>query len=136
LANKGLWVANTPANTQAIGLTYQHKYFDVGFFHKRVGDMWNDNTAVNGATVNQVIPIEPFNVTNLFFNYTLKNGSRFDQTKFRLSVNNLLDNHNITSLTQAIKGTTFAPGPNDTLGLLPARSISMTVTFGFSPKGR
>ena len=136
LANKGLWVANTPANTQAMGLTYQQKYFDVGIFHKRVGDMWNDNTGTNGATVNQVIPIQPFNVTNVFFNYTLRNGSRFDQTKFRLSVNNLLDNQNITSITQATKGTVFAPGPNDTLGLMPGRSISMTVTLGFSPRGR
>jgi iron complex outermembrane receptor protein len=98
--------------------------------------MWNDNTGTNGATVNQVIPIQPFNVTNMFLNYTLRNGSRFDQTKFRLSVNNLLDNHNITSVTQAAKGTVFTPGPNDTLGLMPGRSVSMTVTFAFSPKGK
>jgi iron complex outermembrane receptor protein len=96
--------------------------------------MWNDNTAVNGATVNQVIPIALFNVSNLFFNYTIRKGSRWDQTKFRFSINNLLDNHNITSVTQAAKGTVFLPGPNDTLQLLPGRSITMSVTLGLTPR--
>jgi iron complex outermembrane receptor protein len=136
LPNKGLWVANTPSDTQAVGLVYQQKYFDVGFFHKRVGDMWNDNTALSGSTVNQVIPIEPFNVSNVFFNYTIRNGSRWDQTKFRFGVNNLFDNHNIIGVTQVAKGTVFLPGPGDTLGLLPGRSITMMVTLGFAPKGR
>jgi hypothetical protein len=110
--------------------------FDVGFFNKQVGPMWNDNTAVNGSTLNQVIPIAPFNVTNLFFNFTLKNGSRFDQTKFRLSFNNLFDQHNITNVTQVVKGPIYTPGPGDTLGMLPGRSITLTITFGYSPKGR
>jgi iron complex outermembrane receptor protein len=136
LPNKGLWVANTPSNTEAVGVTYQQKYFDVGFFNKRVGPMWNDNTAVNGATLNQVIPITPFNITNLFFNFTLRKSSHFDQTKFRLSVNNLFDQHNITSVTQVVKGPIYTPGPGDTLGLLPGRSITLTITFGYSPKGR
>ena len=136
LPSKGLWVANTPSDTEAVGLVYQQKYFDVGFFHKRVGDMWNDNTALNGATVNQVIPIQPFNVSNFFFNYTIRKGSRWDQTKFKFGVNNLFDNHNITSVTQVAKGTAFLPGPNDTLQLLPGRSITMSITLGFSPKGR
>jgi iron complex outermembrane receptor protein len=98
--------------------------------------MWNDNTATNGAALNQVIPISPFNVTNLFFNFTLRNTSRLDQTKFRLSVNNLFDHHDITSLTQVVKGPVFTPGPGDTLGLLPGRSVTLTITFGYSPKGR
>jgi iron complex outermembrane receptor protein len=136
LPNKGLWVANTPSDTEAVGLVYQQKNFDLGFFHKRVGDIWNDNTALNGATVNQVIPIQPFSVSNIFFNYTIRKGSRWDQTKFRFGVNNLLDNHNITSITQAAKGTVYLPGPGDTLQLLPGRSVTMSVTLGFAPKGR
>jgi iron complex outermembrane receptor protein len=134
LPNKGLWVSNTPSNTEALGLTYQHKYFDVGFFNKRVGPMWNDNTAANGSTLNQVIPIQAFNVTNLFFNFTLKNSTHFDQTKFRLSFNNLFDQHNITSVTQVAKGPAYIPGPGDTLGLLPGRSVTLTVSFGYSPR--
>jgi iron complex outermembrane receptor protein len=136
LPSTGLWVANTPSNTEAFGATYKFKNFDLGFFHKRVGQMWNDNTATNGAALNQVIPISPFNVTNLFFNFTLRNTSRLDQTKFRLSVNNLFDHHDITSLTQVVKGPVFTPGPGDTLGLLPGRSVTLTITFGYSPKGR
>src|SRR5262249_3083344 len=81
LPSTGLWVANTPSNTEAIGLTYKIRGFDMGFFHKRVGQLWNDNAATNGATLNQVIPISPFNVTNLFFNFTLRKFERFDQTK-------------------------------------------------------
>jgi iron complex outermembrane receptor protein len=136
LPSNGLWVANTPSNTEALGISYHQKYFDVGFFNKRVGPMWNDNTATNGSTLNQVIPIDPFNITNLFFNFTLRNHSHFDQTKFRLSVNNLFDQHNITSVTQVVKGPVYTPGPGDTLGLLPGRSITLTITFGYSPKGR
>jgi iron complex outermembrane receptor protein len=134
LPSKGLWVANTPSNTEAFGATYQHKLFDIGLFHKRVGPMWNDNTGTNGATINQVIPIAPFNVTNLYFNFTLRNTEHFDHTKFRLTVNNLFDHHNITSVTQALKGPIYSPGPNDTLALLPGRSVTLTVTFGYSPK--
>jgi len=46
----------------------------------------------------------------------------------------LLDNHNITNITQAAKGSVFLPGPNDTLQLLPGRSVTMTVTLGLSPR--
>jgi iron complex outermembrane receptor protein len=134
LPNNGLWVANTPSDTEAVGLVYQQKYFDVGFFHKRVGDLWNDNTGLTGATVNQVIPIQPFSVSNFFFNYTIRKGSRWDQTKFKFGINNLFDNRNITSITQAAKGTAFLPGPGDTLQFLAGRSITMTVTLGLAPR--
>ena len=134
LPSTGLWVANTPSNTQAVGLSYKVRDWDMGFFHKRVGDMWNDNTATNGATINQVIPISPFNVTNVFLNFTLRKWERFNQTKFRLSVNNLFDHHDITSVTQVAKGPVYLPGPGDTLGLLPGRSVTLTITFGLAAK--
>jgi len=134
--NYNLWVASTPSDTEAFGLTYQQKYFDIGIFNKRVGSMWNDATAANGGTANQVVPIDPFNVTNLYFNYTLRKGSRFDQTKFRLSFNNLFDTRSITTVTQAAKASVYTPGNGDFLGLLPGRSITMSVTVGFSIRGR
>jgi iron complex outermembrane recepter protein len=129
--NDGKWVANTPENTVALGLSYQQKYVDAGIFNKRVGSMWNDN-----GTFNQVIPIDPFNVTNLFFNYTVRNGSRLDQSKVRLSFNNLFDQHNFTTVTQAASGPNYVPGPADTLGILPGRSVVLSVTLGYSPKNR
>jgi len=128
-ANKGLWVANSPANTEAFGFTYQQKHFDLGIFDKRIGPMWNDNTPYN-----QVVPINPFSVTNLYLNYNLRNGSRFDQTKFRISFNNLLDNHNIVGDQQAAGGAAYVVGSNDLLQLLPGRSVTMSIIVGFSPR--
>jgi iron complex outermembrane receptor protein len=146
----GLWVQNTPSNTETEGVTYQRKGLDFGLFNKRVGTLYEDN----GQYHNQAT-IEPFSLTNLFFNYTIKSGSKFDQTKIRLSFNNLFDRQNITSesitgnaLTQNLSGngTTYVDpfntvgatpiAPGDNIGVLPGRSVMLSVTFGFSPKGR
>lgn len=77
----------------------------------------------------------------------------FDETKLRLSFNNLFDEHSITgdsitgtALTQSItaNGTTYTDpfnttGPTpiaggDNISVLPGRSIMLSVTFGLSPK--
>ena len=56
----GLWVATTPRNTEAVGLTYRLKGWDLGFFNKRVGGMWNDNgTHQPGRRHRSVQRIEP-----------------------------------------------------------------------------
>ncbi len=143
-----LWVANTPTDTEAESITYQKKGFDIGLLNKRVGTQRLDNGSYhNQGTIN------PFNVTNAFLNYTVRRGSRFDQTKIRLSVNNLFDQHNFTnygiggSVASApalvANGTTYADsfntaGPTlingaDTVSILPGRSIVLSVTFGFTP---
>ena len=127
-ANGGLWIANTPKNTEAIGLTYQVKGWDMGMFNKRVGTMYNDN-----GTINQAVAIDPFNVTNLFFNYTFRGQSSLRGTKIRFAVNNLFNQNSIVGV---VPGSTKsnAPSPSDILTLLPARSISVTMTFGYAPK--
>ncbi len=131
------WVANTPSDTEAFGLSYQQKHFDAGIFDKRVGKMWNDLKLASGATYNQIIPIDSFSVTNIYFNYVLANGSHFRETKLRLSVNNLFDNHNIVGVTQAINtAAVYTPGPADQLSMLPGRSITGTITIGYSPRNR
>jgi iron complex outermembrane receptor protein len=106
----------------------------------------------NGQYHNQAI-IPTFNTVNSFINYTIRNRSIFDQTKIRLSANNLLDSHNIQSLSLAgspstvtIPGTTTTDmfntnGPTainggDTPGLMAGRSFAVTVTFGFAPRER
>jgi iron complex outermembrane receptor protein len=89
--------------------------------------MWNDN----GST-NQAVEISPFNITNLFFNYTVKE-SRLRGTKFRFGINNLFNQHNIIGVTPASTSTSV-PSPGDTLLLVPARSFSVTMTAGYSPK--
>ena len=126
-ANGGLWIANTPKNTESVGLTYQARNWDIGMFNKRVGSMYNDN-----GTVNQAFLIDPFNVTNLFFNYTFKGESSLRGTKIRFGINNLLDQHSVVGIGAASTKSNV-PAPGDILTLLPARSISITMTFGYAP---
>jgi iron complex outermembrane receptor protein len=97
-APSGLWVANTPSDVETEGVTYQRKSWDFGLFNKRVGTLYQDN----GQYHNQAA-INPFSVTNAFFNYTLRTGGRFDQTKLRLAFNNIFDQHSITG--DSITGT-------------------------------
>ena len=147
-APSGLWVANTPSDVETEGVTYQHKGWDLALFNKRVGTMYQDNGQYHSQAA-----IDPFSLTNAFLNYTLRTGGHFDQTKIRLSFNNLFDQHSVTgdtitgsALTQSLSanGTTYTDpfnttGPTpiaggDNISILPGRSIMLSVTFGLSPK--
>jgi iron complex outermembrane receptor protein len=131
-ANSGLWVANAPGNTETVGLTWQQRNWNVGFFNKRIGKMYNDN-----GSVNQAVAIDPFSVANMFINYTVRDSSFLRGTKIGLSFNNLFDNHNIVAVAPATAATAavpFAPSGGDLLTLLPARSVMLTLTFGYAPK--
>jgi iron complex outermembrane receptor protein len=152
-APAGLWVAQTPTDTETEGLTYQGKGLDLGIFNKRVGEQRVDN----GQYHNQAI-INPFSTTDAYINYTIRNHSIFDQTKIRLGGTNLLDSHNIQSLSLAgspaiqtipgsVCGTTACTDPFNTNGATPinggdlpgimaGRSFSVSVTFGFAPMNR
>jgi iron complex outermembrane receptor protein len=143
--NGGRWVANTPSNVEGLSLLWQYRNWDVGLVYKRVGQYYNDNGSlpykINGITipypVNQAITISPFNIANVFVNYTIKNASRLRGTKIQLAVNNLADSHNIVGITPAIAGTATTPfvqNPGDQLNLLPGRSITITITGGWAPK--
>ena len=123
-----LWVQNAPHDTETIGLTYQRRAWDLGFFHKRIGTFYQDN----GGT-NQAVKIDPFFITNLFLNYTVKGDSYLRGTKFRFGINNLLDRHSIVGVTPASTATSVS-APGDILTLLPARSFSVTATFGYAPR--
>ncbi len=124
----GLYVASAPKDTEAVGLTYQMRAWDMGFFNKRVGTMYNDN-----GTINQAVRIDPFNVTNLFLNYTFRGESALRGTKIRLAINNLLNQHSIVGVVPATTASNL-PAAGDVLTLLPARSVSVTMTFGYAPK--
>jgi iron complex outermembrane receptor protein len=121
-------VASAPKDTEAVGLTYQVRAWDMGFFNKRVGTMYNDN-----GTINQAVRIDPFNVTNLFLNYTFKGESALRGTKIQLAINNLLNQHSIVGVVPATTASNL-PAAGDVLTLLPARSVSATMTFGYAPK--
>jgi iron complex outermembrane receptor protein len=147
-APSSLRVANTPSDIEAEGLSYQNNAWDLGIFNKRVGTMYQDN----GAYHNQAT-IDPFTATDLYLNYTIRSGGHFDNTKLRLSFNNLFNSSNITSdgitgtaspLTINANGTTYADpfstngqtpiAGGDNVTILPGRSIMFSATFGFSPK--
>ena len=124
-------VQNTPKNTETLGLTYNRGNWNFGFFNKRVGPLFNDNGAVHEA-----FAIDPFNLTNLFFNYTLRGQSKLSQSRIRLAVNNLTDSHAITGVPQGgtAKATSAAPTPNDLLTVMPGRSVSVAFTVGFATR--
>jgi len=138
----GLSVANAPAYTQGTGLTYQQRNLDLGIFQKRVGPMWNDN-----KTFHDQVPIDPFNSVNLFLNYTIRNNTRFDQTKIGLSFNNLFNAEDTIGVTpgnaavplvvNGVKSTylaTTTPAGTDLLTLTPGRSVMLSITFGLQRK--
>jgi outer membrane receptor protein involved in Fe transport len=54
--------------------------------------MYNDN-----GSLNQAVQIDPFNVSNVFANYTFRGESALRGTKVRFAVNNLLDKHNMSA---------------------------------------
>ena len=147
-APPGLWVAQTPSNTEMEGLTYQKYGLDLGLFNKRVGPQEIDA----GQYHNQAV-VAPFSTLGGYLNYTVSNHSRFDQTKIRLSGTNLLNSHNIQNLslansavaatnanlptgdTEQFLATTAISG-SDTPSLMAGRSFAVTVTFGFAPRER
>ncbi len=144
-----LFVANTPSDILTEGLTYQHKAWDGGIFNKTVGTQRLDDSGFHNEAT-----ISPFTLTNLFFNYTIRGNNRFNNTKLRLSFNNLFDEHNITGVSLASKataatitanGTTYADPFNanfavapvsgaDSVTILPGRSVMFSATFGFGPR--
>ena len=126
--DSGLWSANAPSDTETIGFTYNKGSWNLGFFSKRVGKMWQDNGAAHEA-----IAIDPFNITNLFVNYQLKGSSRMQSTRIRFAVNNLTDSHAITGVSLA-SAKSNAASPGDILTMMSGRSVSMSVTVGFMPR--
>jgi len=128
------WVANAAKNTASGGVTYQNRGLDLGFFNKRIGPRFVDNGGVHEAT-----QLSPFWMNNLFFNYTIRKGSLFDQSKIKFSVNNLFDNHDLVGLSPGKSATSAVPfvaDPSDQLQLLPGRSMMVTFQIGLSPRER
>jgi iron complex outermembrane recepter protein len=143
--NGGEWVANSPKNIEAISVLWQHQSWDVGVIEKRVGEYYNDNGSfayvINGIKVpypiDQAVTINPFDLTNVFVNYTIKSASRFRGTKVMFAVNNLANHHNVVGVTPFTAGTPTAPfvqNPLDQLNLLPGRSLTISITGGWAPR--
>jgi iron complex outermembrane receptor protein len=127
-ADNQLRVASSPHDTETLGLTYLKSNWDIGFFNKRIGQLYNDNCGNH-----QAIAIDPLNITNLFINYTIKQASYLRGTKFRVGINNLFDRHNIVGVAAASPNSNL-PAPGDFLTLMAGRSVSLAVTFGYAPR--
>ncbi len=139
-ASSSAWVALAPHDTETVGPTYQSGAWDVGFFNKRIGSRWEDTSCDNGGVCHQAVPLDPFWVSNLFLNYTLRNRSKFDNSKIKLSFNNLFNNQNIADIGAAnsvsANGVLYQQSSLDTLELLPGRAVMLTLQLGFTPRGR
>ena len=125
----GKWVAGAPSDTETLGVNYQRAGWNAGLFVKRVGKTYADN----GAT-HEAFAIDPVTLANLFINYRVKTPLAFvKQAKLQLGVNNLFDRHSIVDVASAGSKTSSstAPSPADLLTVLPARSVSMTLTLDF-----
>jgi iron complex outermembrane receptor protein len=145
LPNGGLWVQNTPRDIESIAVFWQKSNWDVGVINKRVGKMYNDNGSINYIInglklpfpADQAVSIDPFDLTNMFVNYTVRNSSHLRGTKIQFAVNNLFNSHNIVGVTPAVAATPaalFVPNGGDQLNLIPGRSFSITVTGGYAPR--
>jgi len=124
----GLWAQNAPKDTETIGVTYNMGSWNVGLFNKRVGEMWQDNNAAH-----QAVAIDPFNITNVFVNYQVRKLAALQNTRIRFAVNNLTDSHAITGVTPASASSNL-PAAGDILTLMSGRSVSVSVTVGYSPR--
>jgi iron complex outermembrane receptor protein len=122
-----LWSQNAPSDTETIGLTYNHLGWNVGYFDKRIGQIWQDNGAAH-----QAIALDPFTIQNIFVNYTIGGTSRLSATRIRFAVNNLQNSHAITAITPA-STLSNAPAAGDLLGLMAGRSASVSMTVGVRP---
>lgn len=133
----GLNVADTPAYTQGLALTYQAHGMDLGVIEKRVGDYYNDN----GSYHNQAY-VAPYNNVNLFLNYTIRKGSMFDGSKVSFSINNLFNSEDITdvfpySSPVPVNGSQYIASTPisqlDQINLTSGRSFVVSFKMGIFP---
>jgi len=128
----GTWVQNAPSDTETLAVNYQQGPWKSNLSISRIGRAYKDGTNNSGA-VSQAFTINPFVVTNLFVNYTIKHNSDFaKQTRLQLGVNNLFNKHSIVDIANATTNSSSAnPSASDLLTVLPARSVNLTATISF-----
>lgn len=122
------WLQNTPKDTETLGLTYGDRNWSIGYFAKRVGQMFNDNGALHEA-----ITIDPVVISNVFVNFSLKGNSLLGRSKIKAGINNLSNTHAITAVSAASAKSNL-PAPGDVLTMVSGRSMSIAVTFDLTRK--
>ncbi len=127
---KGQTAANSPTNTEAVGLNYAKDRWNVGVLSKWIGSQWDANGNVPDA-----VKISAFNMTNVYVNYTMPWASKPSMsTKFQFAINNLFSNQNVVDVSPAngpTAASVFTPSGNDQLKLNAPRSFNLTITQNF-----
>jgi outer membrane receptor protein involved in Fe transport len=122
-------VQNSPKHTEGVGVNYTDSGFTASLFVRHAASMFLDN-----GSVHEAIPIGAITVTNFSLGWAVRNPAAFSKKmRIQLSVSNLFDNHNITSVAPASKSSNL-PSPNDQVTLLAGRSAALTFTFDVAPK--
>lgn len=142
------WVSNAAHDTESLGLLYQSRSIHAGLFSKRIGTRY-DAAGSYSATVSGVktsygsgqnIVYDPFWMNNLFLNYTVHRKSFFDGSKIKLSVNNLLNSHDLLSVSSAANSAAplvpYVKSAADQLQLQSGRSIMISFQLGIRPHNR
>ena len=124
----GQSLQNAPKDTETVGLTYSNGGWNVGFFSKRVGTMYNDN-----GSVHEAITIDPVTISNVFVNYTFRGNSLLSRSKLKFGINNLSNTHAITGVSPASSKSNL-PAAGDVLTMVSGRSVSLAVTFDLTRK--
>jgi iron complex outermembrane receptor protein len=143
--NGGLWVQDAPNHVFGFSPLWQHRNWDVGVTEKVIGRYYIDNSTrnfvINGVSLpfpaDQAVKISPWDLTNFFINYRIKDLSHFRGSKIQFAVNNLANHHSLVGITPANGPTAaslFTPAAGDLLNLLPGRSVTITITAGFAPR--
>ena len=124
----GQWLQNTPSDTETLGLTYSNHNLSIGYFSKRVGQMFNDN-----GSVHEAITIDPVTISNVFVNYTFRGNSLLSRSKLKFGINNLSNTHAITGVSPASSKSNL-PAAGDVLTMMSGRSVSLAITFDLTKK--
>ena len=144
-ATPSYWVSNAAHDTESLGATYQAKELNFGFFNKRIGTRYdaagNYSATVSGVKTSfgsgQNMTYDPFWMSNLFVNYTVRRNSLFDGSKIKFSVNNIFDNHDMIAVSSATNPAAplvpYIKSASDQLNLLSGRSVMVTFQLGLSP---
>lgn len=120
LQNPGLWVANAPKTTAALGLIYNSDGWYASLFDKYIGTRYGD--------VGQAVPLSSYSTLDGALGYTFGTDAPLGlrKAKVQLALGNLLDSHKI----YALAGYTGGLG-TPLYWTIPGRSVFATVEVPF-----
>lgn len=118
--NPGLWIANAPKSTAALGAIYNRGSWYASLIDKYVGSRYGD--------VGQAMPLAEYSTLDGALGYTVgaDGPSWLSRASLKLAFNNLIDSHKINALA----GYTAGLG-TPLYWTIPGRSVFATVSVPF-----